>query len=114
MSTDLTFPGTGALTGDVHASPASSYTYGSDLDWVLEQIDGIDPVDLETVEITETMRVAHRALAQVRAEILRRKAVQAGSQQVDYCGVDGDYGRACGPDLGLPSCAYHSRIAIEG
>lgn len=100
-----------ALEGDVHQPIAARWTYGADLDYVLEQINGVDPIDVETEDPTDEDRAVHRALNHLRADILRRKAVQAGPRHVNYCGADGDYGRACGPDLGLPQCAYHGRPA---
>jgi hypothetical protein len=99
-----------ALTGEVHQPTASHYTYGTDLDYVLGQLDAVDPVDVESEDPSDTDYVVHRALNYVRAEITKRKAVQAGPRtDVDYCGSD-KYGRACGPDLGLPQCAYHGRV----
>lgn len=97
------------LVGDVHQSPAHHYTYGTDLDYVLDVLAAVDPIDLETEDASDTDWAIHSAFNYVRAEISRRKAVQAGPRHVDYCGVDGKYGRACGPDLGLPPCAWHGR-----
>lgn len=81
---------------------------GTDLDFVLRALAGIDPIDAETEDASDQDWAIHRALNYVRDEITIRKAVQAGPDAVgDYCGVsNGDY-RACGAGLGLPDCRYH-------
>lgn len=81
---------------------------GTDLDFVLRALSGIDPIDAETEDASDGEWAIHRALNYVRDEITIRKAVQAGPDAVgDYCGVsDGNY-RACGVRLGLPDCRYH-------
>lgn len=99
-----------ALEGDVHQPTAAHWTYGTDLDYVLDQLNAVDPVDIETEDAPEADWAVHKALNYVRAEITRRKAAQAGPRHVDFCGLDSEtYGRACGPDLGLPQCAWHGR-----
>ncbi|MFI7608845.1 hypothetical protein ACIBTV_27545 [Micromonospora sp. NPDC049366] len=103
--------GAAALEGDVHAPAGAHYTHGTDLEYVLAAIAGVDPIDVESDDPSDTDWAVHRALNHVRADIMRRLAVQAGPRAVDYCGADGDYGHACGPDLGLPQCAYHARPA---
>lgn len=108
--TDLTRTTAPALEGDVHQPTAHHYTYGTDLGYVLDQINAVDPIDVESEDPSDTDYAVHQALNYVRAEITRRLAVQAGPRHVDYCGWDGKYGRACGPDLGLPQCAYHGRL----
>lgn len=101
-----------AIAGEVEQNPATYLTYGTDLGFVLDVIDFTDPIDIETETASDTDWAIHGALNYVRAQITRRRAVQAGPRTgVDYCGVDDRYGRACGPDLGLPSCAWHGRIA---
>lgn len=87
---------------------AERYLDGSDLDYVLRAIDGVDPIDVETEDATDEQWKIHRTLNYIRDEIRIRQAVQAGPDAVgDYCGVsNGDY-RACGPRLGLPDCRYH-------
>jgi hypothetical protein len=109
--TDVQPAAAAALEGDVHAPTAAHFTYGTDLDYVREQLDTVDPIDLETEDASDTDWAIHRALNYVRAQITRRAAVQAGPRAVDNCGLDGNYGRACGPDVGLPVCAYHGRPA---
>lgn len=104
-----------ALTGEVHQNPTVHLTYGTDLDFVLEQLDTVDPIDVESEDPSDTDWEVHKALNYVRAQITRRKAVQAGPRtDVDYCGVDDKYGRACGPDLGLPQCGWHGRVTPAG
>jgi len=100
-----------ALEGDVHQPTARHYTYGTDLAYVLEKINEHDPIEIETEDAPDVDWEIHKALQHLRADILRRQAVQAGPRTVNYCGVEGEYGRACGPDLGLPQCAYHGRPA---
>lgn len=109
MSAQDILPADAALEGDVHQPAAERYTYGTDLEYVLDALDMVDPIDIESEDPTDTDYAVHRALNHIRADIKRRLAVQAGPRAVDYCGADGDYGRACGADLGLPQCAYHGR-----
>lgn len=92
-------------------TPTAHLTYGTDLNYVLEVLDVVDPIDAESEDPSDTDWEVHKALNYVRAQITRRKAVQTGPRtDVDYCGVDDNYGRACGPDLGLPPCGWHGRV----
>lgn len=86
------------------------YTHGGDLDWMLHIIDGYDPIDVDadTTDVPAADWAVYNTLGALRADILRRQAVQAGPRDVDYCGVGGGHGRACGPELGLPVCAAHA------
>jgi len=111
MTTDLTRTAAPALEGDVHQSTAHHFTYGTDLEFVRDQLNAIDPIDVESEDPSDVDYEIHRALNYVRAQITCRLAVQAGPRHdVDFCGVDGKYGRACGPELGLPQCAWHGRV----
>lgn len=103
---------TPALEGHVEQSLAQRITAGTDLGFVLDAIEAVDPIDVETEDASDAEWAVHKALNHVRSEIARRKAVQAGPDAIgDYCGWDGDYGQACGPDLGLPLCPHHSTPA---
>lgn len=103
------------VEGDVEPSIAQRLTYGADLDFVLDTLAVVDPIDVESEDPTDTDRAVSRALADVRAEILRRRAVQAGpGPVVDYCGVPDARGRACGALLGLPDCRQHATCGVCG
>jgi hypothetical protein len=104
-----------AVEGDVELSPAQRLIAGTDLDFVLGRLIDVDPIDVESEDPSDTDYAIHWALAHVRAEITRRRAVQAGpGPVVDYCGVSGDYGRACGASLGLPDCRQHATCPTCG
>lgn len=104
------------VTGDVHAHPATNLTYGTDLEWMVDQIDTIDPIDIETEDAPDRDWAIHNTLGWLRKQITRRQAVQTGPRDdVDYCGVDGnEHERACGPELGLPACRWHARADQAG
>lgn len=93
-------------------SPATveSYTRDGDLTWMLHIIDGYDPIDVDTdtTDVPAADWAVYNTLDALRADILRRQAVQAGPRNVAYCGTGGGHGRACGPELGLPTCAAHA------
>lgn len=96
---------------DFAKTPAAlEATAGSDLDFVLERIAEVDPINVETEDASAADWAVHKALTYVRAEIARRRAVLAGPDALGaWCGVDDAYGRACGAQLGLPDCRYHAR-----
>lgn len=103
-----------AIEGYVELSEAQRLTAGTDLEFVLSRLNDIDPIEVESEYPSDKDWAVHHALAYVRAEITRRLAVQRGPVAVDYCGVSGDYGRACGADLGLPDCREHSTCGVCG
>jgi hypothetical protein len=103
------------VEGDVDLSPAQRLAAGSDLDFVASVLDLVDPIDVDSDDPSATEYAIHRVLNYVRAEITRRRAVQAGSGPVvDYCGVSDEHGRACGPSLGLPDCRQHATCGVCG
>ena len=104
-----------AIEGDVELSNAQHVTAGNDLDYVLNLLVAVDPIDVESEDPSDADWAVHNALSYVRDEIAKRRAVQAGPDAVgDYCGVSRDHGRACGADLGLPDCRYHSTCGVCG
>ncbi len=83
-----------------------------DLAWILDQIHGdavFDP-DSDPGAFTPTEEGIYATLLHLKHQVLIRQAVKAGPRDVAYCGVDNGLERACGPDLGLPRCAYHARV----
>ena len=83
-----------------------------DLDFVLDHIGWhFDPEDDHSVMSDAQIAVQH-AMTDLRWDILIRKNVKAGRLlDPQWCGVDNGQQRACGAELGLPNCAYHSRTA---
>lgn len=113
--TDLATTRETAIEGDLERSAAWYATAGTDLDYVLGLLDVVDPIDVESSDPSDADWAVHAALGYIRAEIIKRRAVQAGPDAVgDYCGVSGDYGQACGADLGLPDCRHHSTCPVCG
>jgi hypothetical protein len=96
------------MTNTATTDAAQRVLEGSDLDYVLNALAAVDPIDAESWEPTEQEWAIHRALNYVRDEITIRRAVQAGPDAVgDYCGVSNGEYRACGANLGLPDCRWH-------
>src|SRR5690606_3258103 len=103
------------VEGDIQPPVNHWLIAGSDLDFALAALRQADPIDADSEHITPTMWAVRKALDDVRAQILRRKAVLAGPRDdVEYCGVSDKHGRACGPELGLPPCKWHARVGVPG
>lgn len=90
---------------------ADYYRDGTDLGFVLDQITDHHTFDVEADpgDWDDADTAAHRALVDLKEQVLMRQAVNRGpnAPPPDYCGVSRGSVTACGPELGLPWCVWH-------
>lgn len=92
---------------DAAADNVRAIKDGTDLDYVLEILEDLDPIEVES-DPTEKDWAVHATIRTVQDKIAHRRSATLGVNPAEPCGTS-SYAAypACGPEVGQPTCPAH-------